>query len=82
MRKGNIRGCLDFVDLEDPKIGLPLSKPKERIMIGTEVLWQPTLTDNGAMEHPAESYTVDRSGMHPKPDDPARAILRRNDRMP
>ena len=28
MRKRNIRDCLDFVDLEDPEIGLPLSKPK------------------------------------------------------
>ena len=75
MRKGNIRGCLDFVDLEDPEIGLPLSKPKERIMIGTEVLRQRALTDNGAMEHPAESCTVDGSGMHPKPDDPARVLI-------
>jgi hypothetical protein len=41
-----------------------------------EVPWQRTLTDNGAIEHPAESYTVDRSGMHPRPDDSARVLIR------
>jgi len=67
MRKGNVRDFLDFVDLEDPEIGLPLSKPKERIMIGTEVLRQRTLIGNDATEHPAESNSIDRSGMNPKP---------------
>lgn len=75
MRKGNVRDCLDFVDLEDPEIGLPLSKPKERIMIGTEVLRQRTLIGNDATEHPAESNSIDRSGMNPKADDPARVLI-------
>jgi hypothetical protein len=75
MGKGNIRDCFDFVDLEDPEIGLPLSKPKERIVIRTEVPRHRTLTGNGAMEHPAESNTVDRSGMRPKADDPACVLI-------
>jgi hypothetical protein len=44
-------------------------------MIGTEVLWQRPLADNGAMEHPTESDAIDRSGMHPKADDPARILI-------
>ena len=39
------------------------------------MLWQRPLTDNGAMEHPAECYTVYCSGMHPKPNDPARGLI-------
>jgi hypothetical protein len=35
--------------LQDPQIGLPWVELKERIMVGAEVLWQPALTSNGAL---------------------------------
>ena len=43
----------DLVDLEDPKIGLPLSQLTKRIMVGAEVLGHPGLPSDGTSEHPA-----------------------------
>ena len=50
MRQGNVGDGLDFCHLQDPQIGLPLVELIERIMVGAEVLWQPALTSNGAVE--------------------------------
>src|SRR5580700_301964 len=49
MRLGNVGDGLDFCHLQDPQIGLPWVELIERIMVGAEVLWQPALTSNGAL---------------------------------
>src|ERR1700732_5536559 len=45
------------------------------IVVGTEVLRHPELPSNGAVEHPTECDTVDRSRMGAEPNDPARALI-------
>src|SRR5258705_12396560 len=42
--QGNVGHRLNFGDLQHPEIGLPLLKPKERIMVGTHVLRHRGLT--------------------------------------
>ena len=42
--QGNVGHRLNFGDLQYPEIGLPLLKPKERIMVGTHVLRHRGLT--------------------------------------
>jgi hypothetical protein len=39
MRQGNVGDGLDFGHLQDPKIGLPLVGPIERLMVGAKVSW-------------------------------------------
>jgi hypothetical protein len=36
----HVRHRLDFSDVEDPQVRLPLMKPVQRIMVRTEVRWQ------------------------------------------
>src|SRR2546426_11146635 len=60
MRQGNVGHRLNFGDLQHPEIGLPLLKPKERIMVGTHVLRHRAAPSNGAVEHPAECNAIDR----------------------
>ena len=53
MGERDIRDGFYFVDLEDAKIGLPLSELIKRIMVGAEVLGHPGLPSDGTSEHPA-----------------------------
>jgi hypothetical protein len=75
MRQGNVRDRLDFDHLQDSQIGSPSLKEKKRIVIATEVLRHGWAASDGTFEHPAESHTIDCSGMHPKPNDPARELI-------
>jgi hypothetical protein len=43
-----------------------------RIVVGAEVLWQPALTSNGAVEHATECEPIDRTGMGAETNDPSR----------
>jgi hypothetical protein len=61
--------------LVDSQIGLPLLKPTERIVVGAEVLRHRSVAPNGLIEHPKERYTIDHSGMHAEPDDPAGVLI-------
>jgi hypothetical protein len=63
MGQGNEGDGLDLSQLQYPQIGLPLVEPVEWIVVGTEVLWQPALASNGAVEHPTECHTIDRAGL-------------------
>ncbi len=75
MGQRDIRYGLDFVDFEDSKIGLPLSKAIKRIMVGAEVLGHPALPSDGTFEHPAKCDTIDGSGMHAEADDAAGVLI-------
>jgi len=60
--------------LQYPQIGLPAVEPEQRIMIGTEPRGQ-TLLGDGLVEHAAERWTVDCSGLHAKADYPAGKLI-------
>ena len=81
MRQGNVGAGLDVCHLQDPQIGLPLVELIKRIMVGAEVLWQPALTSNGAVEHATERDPVDGAGMDAETNDPARVLIH-NDQDP
>jgi hypothetical protein len=66
---------LDFCHLQYPQVGLPLVEPKKRIVIGTEILRHSELPSNGAIEHPTERGTIDRSRMDAEANDPARVLI-------
>jgi hypothetical protein len=53
--------------VQDPEIGLPAVETEQRVMIGTEPRGQ-TLPGDGLVEHAAERWTVDCSGLHAKAD--------------
>jgi len=72
MGQGNVGDGLDFCHLQYPQIGLPLVEPIERIVVGAELVRQPALASDGAVEHPTECATIDRSRMDAEPNDPAR----------
>jgi hypothetical protein len=75
MGQGNVGDALDFSRIQDPQIGLPLVKLIKRIVVGAEVLWQPALPSNGAVEHATECDPIDRTGMDAEANDPARVLI-------
>ena len=75
MGQGDVGDGLDFYRLQYPQIGLPLVEPIERIIVRAEVLRHPALPTNGAVEHPTECGTIDRSRMHAESNDPARELI-------
>jgi hypothetical protein len=72
MGQGNVGYGLDFRQLQNTQIGLPLVELIERIVVGADVLRQPELAANGAVEHPTEGDTIDGSRMNAETNDPAR----------
>src|SRR5262245_40326907 len=62
MRPRNVRDCFDFLHLEDTQIGLPLMKPIQRIMIGTQIYRQ-GLRVNYSIEHPAQCQAIDNTAV-------------------
>ena len=75
MGQGNVGDGLDFCHLQNPQIGLPLVEPIERIVVGAQVLRQPAMPSNGAVEHPTECDTIDLSRMDAEANDPARVLI-------
>src|SRR2546429_454937 len=75
MGQGNVGYGLDFRQVQYTQIGLPLVEPIKRIVVGAKVLRQPVLPSNGAVEHPAECYTIDGARMNAEPNDPARVLI-------
>ena len=53
MGNGGIRDRLDFLDLEDSKVGEPAVEAKQRVEIGAQVFWS-RLARSGAIEHPTD----------------------------
>ena len=50
-------------------------EPIERIIVGAQVLRQPAMPSNGAVEHPTEGDTIDLSRMDAEPNDAARVLI-------
>jgi hypothetical protein len=75
MGQGDVGDGLDFRHLQNTQIGLPLVELIERIVVGADVLRQPELASNGAVEHPTEGDTVDLSRMDAEPNDAARVLI-------
>jgi len=50
-------------------------EPIERIIVGAQVLRQPAMPSNGAVEHPTEGDTIDLSRMDAEANDPARVLI-------
>jgi hypothetical protein len=71
MRQGNVEDRFDFCDLHNPQIGLPLVELVKRIVVGAEVLWQPALASNRAVEHATECDPIERTGMDAETNDPS-----------
>ena len=67
MGQRNVGDGLNLLHLQHPQIGLPLVKPIKRIVVGAKVLRRPVLASNGAVEHPTECATIDRSRMDTNP---------------
>ncbi|HUI41456.1 MAG TPA: IS66 family insertion sequence element accessory protein TnpB [Terriglobia bacterium] len=72
---------LDFGQLQDSQVGLPLMKRIQRIVVGTEVLRDGAVASNGVVEHSAKGVTVDRAGMQAKPNDPTSALIHDDQRF-
>jgi hypothetical protein len=64
----HVRHRLDFSDVEDPQVRLPLMKPIQPIMVRTEVGWQ-GLAGRRVIEHPAQRHSVQGTTVHPETDD-------------
>ena len=75
MGQGNVGYGLDFRQLQYTQIGLLLVEPIERIIVGAQVLRQPAMPSNGAVEHPTEGDTIDRSRMDAETNNPARILI-------
>ena len=73
--QGNVGDGLDFCHLQYPEIGLPLVEPIERIVVRAQVLRQPAMPSNGAVEHATECDTIDRSRVDTKPNDAAGVLI-------
>jgi hypothetical protein len=50
-------------------------EPIERIIVGAQVLRQPAMPSNGAVEHPTECDTIDLSRMDAEANDAARVLI-------
>jgi hypothetical protein len=75
MGQGNVGDGLDLGHLQYSQIGLPLVEPIKRIMVRAEVFRHRAVPSNGALEHPAECDTIDRSGLDAESNDPARVLI-------
>ena len=75
MGQRNVGDGLDFCHLQYPQIGLPLVEPIKRIVVGADVLRHSELPSNGAVEHPTERDTIERSRMDAEPNDAARILI-------
>jgi hypothetical protein len=71
----NVRNGFDFRHPEDSKVGFPLVKPVQRIMIRTQISWNRGDASDGLLEHPAERKAIDDASLNSKPDDSPRALV-------
>src|SRR5258708_4732476 len=69
MRPGNQGYRLHAFHAQDAQIGLPSMELEQRIVIGTQPRGQRVARD-GLVEHAAEPWTIDCSGLHTEADDP------------
>ena len=75
MGQWNVGDGLDFRYLQYSQIRLPLVESIKWIVVGAEVVRHPELPSNGAVEHPTECDTIERSRMDAEPNDAARILI-------
>ena len=56
-------------------MGLPLVEPIERVVVRAQVVRQPAMPSNSAVEHATECDAIDRARMDAEPNDPARVLI-------
>jgi hypothetical protein len=74
----HVRHRLNFPDIEDSQVRLPLMKPVQGIMVRTEVGGQ-GLAARRAVEHPAERHPVHDATMHAEPYNTPRPVVDHNE---
>ena len=74
MGERHVRHRLDFPDVEDPQIRLPLVEPIQRIMIRAEI-FRRGLASSRSIEHPAQPHAIHDAAMHAKAHDATRALV-------
>src|SRR5262245_40963790 len=74
MRERSVGNRLDFLDVQDPQIPLPLAEPIQRIMVRADVGWR-RLAMRRSIEHAAQRDAVDYAAMHAKVHDAARELV-------
>src|SRR5206468_1394085 len=80
MGPGNVWNCLNFRNVQNSKVGFPLMKPIQRIVIGAEIFRQACTSDR-LLEHPAERQAIDDSTLDPESDD-STCVLVHDDQYP
>ena len=74
MGHGHMREGLDFIDLENAKIGLPLRESEERIIVTAEIDRR-SHARNRLGEHPAKCNAINSADLNTKADDPPRVLI-------
>ena len=77
MRKRHVRNTLDFGDLENAKISLPLVESIQRIVIRAEIFGR-TVPANRTMEHTAQRHSINDAVVHAKTNDATRKLVHHN----
>ena len=75
----NVWNCFDFRDTEDAKVGFPLVKPVQRIMIRTQISWNRGDASDGLLEHATQRLTIHYTDMDSKSDDSPRVVIHQNE---
>ena len=79
MRPWDIWNSFNFRNAQDSEVCLPLMKPIQRVVIGTEIFWK-TCTSNGFLKHPTKRQAINNATLDPKSDDSARVLIH-NDQL-
>jgi len=77
MRKRHVRNTLDFGDLGNAKISLPLVESIQRIVIRAEIFGR-TVPANRTMEHTAQRHSINDAVVHAKTNDATRKLVHHN----
>jgi hypothetical protein len=73
MRQRNVRRLFDFLDLQDPQIGLPLMEPIQGIIVRTQIVRQ-CLRVNRAIEHAAQCHAIHNAAVNGEANMEARPV--------
>jgi hypothetical protein len=73
--QGKVGDGLDLCHFQYPQNGLPLVELIKWIVVRADVLRQPALASNGAVEHATECDTIDCARMDAEPKDRARVLI-------
>ena len=74
MGQRHVRDTLDFDHPQDPKVGVPLVEPVQRIVVVAEAR-RTRLPSNRVVEHAAQGAAIHDSSMDAEADDPSCALV-------